>query len=238
MKARTRWMLLVILFGIWSGAAAWVLTQSPEPQRVSLTHVSGQKGRSQAGHRKPGSDVKIQLELLAANRQRTEKGFGSPKNIFAPVLPGQFGGTANLPPVVQPSPAELALQAGRQELAQFRYLGYLSRAGRSQAFLAKGNALHIVKTGETIEQRILVKAITPSGVTLQETTTNTEQFVSPSADVPAIPGPPETVPSQMAPSGYSYNGGAPPGFPGPMPGIPGMPGNMPQPFSPGTPPAF
>jgi hypothetical protein len=237
MKPRTRWMLLVILFGIWSGAAAWVLTQFPEPQRVALTHVSGQKGRIQAGSRKPGPDLQIHLELLAANRRRTEKGFGSPKNIFAPVLPGQLGGMANLP-AVQASPEELALQVGRQELAQFRYLGYLSRAGRSQAFLAKGNALHIVKTGETIEQRILVKAITPSGVTLQETTTNTEQFVSPSADVPAIPGPPAMVPSQMAPSGYNYNGAAPPGFPGPMPGMPGMPGNMPQPFSPGTPPAF
>jgi hypothetical protein len=235
MKARTRWMLLVILLGIWSGAAAWVLTQSPEPRRVSLTHVSGQKGRSQAAHKKPRSDVKIQLELLAANRQRTEKGFGSPKNIFAAVFPGQFtaeGGVANLP-VVQPSPEELALQAGRQELAQFRYLGYLSRAGRSEAFLAKGDALHIVKAGETIEQRILVKVITPSGVTLQETTTKTEQFVSPSADVPGIPGPPGMVPSQTAPSGH--NSGPPPGYPGPMPG---MPGNTPQPFSPGVPPSF
>ena len=216
MRPRTRWMLLVIIFGIWIGAATWVFTQSPEPQRVSLTHVSGQKGKSQAGQRKSGSDVKIHLELLTANRQRTEKGFTSPKNIFAAVFPGQgsaSGGIATSP-VVQPTHQELALEAGRQELAQFRYLGRLSRAGRSEVFLAKGNALYIVKAGETIEQRILVKAITPSGVTLQETTTKTEQFVSPAPDVPGIPGPAVTVPPQVAPPGYS--GAAQPGFPGPM----------------------
>lgn len=215
MKPRTRWMLLVILLGIWSGAAAWVFTQSPEPRRASLTHVSGQKGRSQTGHRKPGSDVQIQLELFAANRERTEKGLGSPKNIFAAVFPGQITDMANLP--VPPSSEELTLQAGRQELTEFRYLGYLSRAGRSEAFLAKGNALYVVKAGEMIEQRILVRAITPSGVTLQETATKTEQFVSPSADVPGIPGSTEMVPSQMAPSG---SGIASPGFPG-------LPGNTP-----------
>jgi hypothetical protein len=169
--------------------------------------------------------------LLAANRQRTEKGFGSPKNIFAAVFPGQVPGPGGVE-VVQPTPEELALQAGRQELAQFRYLGYLSRAGRSEAFLAKGNALHIVQSGERIEQRILVKTITRLGVTLQDTTTNTEQLVSPSMDVPAMPGPPGVVPSQMPPTGY--NAAPPPGFPG----IPGQPGNMPQPSAPGMRPAF
>jgi hypothetical protein len=232
MKPRTRWILLVILLSIWSGATVWVFTQYDEPQRASLTYMSGQKGRSQASQRKPGSDVKIELALLAAHRQRTEKGFGSPKNIFAAVFPGQAttpAGMANLPPVVQPTPEELALQSGRQELAQFRYLGYLNRAGRSQAFLAKGNALLIVKAGETIEQRIFVKTITPSGVTLQETATRMEQFVTPSADVAGVPGPSAMVPAQPAPSGY--NGPAPPGFQG-------LPGNMPQGYPQGMQPTF
>jgi hypothetical protein len=225
-------MLLIIVLGIWGGVATWVFTQYPEPRHIPLTHVSGQKSRSQAGHRKPGSDVKVRLELLAVNRQRTEKGFGSPKNIFAAVFPGQLtapGGMANLP---QPTPEELALEGGRQDLAQFRYLGYLSRAGRSEAFLAKGDTLHVVKAGETIEQHILVKVITPSGVILQETTTKMEQFVAPSADVQAIPGLPAIVPSEMGPSGY---GATPSGFPGPMLGIPG---NMPETSSPEPPLAF
>ena len=256
MTARTRWTALLILLGIWAGAALWVFTQSSEPQRVPLTYVSGQKAKREASRGKSGSGLKIQLALLDANRQRTEKALGSPKNIFAPVFPGQgsfdmSGAASNPVPVIQLTPEELALQAGRQELAQFRYLGYLSRGGRDEAFLAKGNALHIAKTGETIEQRILVKAISPSGVMLQETSTKTEQLVSPTPDMPGAPGPPSagimSLPSipppsfpgggMMPPSGLS---GSMPSTPGNMggPSLPGSPGNSggPQPVAPGGPP--
>ena len=60
---------------------------------------------------------------------------------------------------------------------QYRYLGYLSRQGRNEAFLSKGKELHIVRAGETIEQRILVRAITPTGVSLQETRSQVEKTV-------------------------------------------------------------
>ncbi len=76
-------------------------------------------------------------------------------------------------------PEELARQAGRQELSQYRYLGYLTRAGMDEAFLSRGKDLHIVKAGETINQRVLVKAITPTGVTLQETASQVEHTVKP-----------------------------------------------------------
>jgi hypothetical protein len=62
-------------------------------------------------------------------------------------------------------------------LAQFRYLGYLSRDGRQQAFLSKGKELYIVWSDETIEQRIRVKTVTPAGVTLQETRSQVERTV-------------------------------------------------------------
>ncbi|MEP6601009.1 MAG: hypothetical protein ABJB49_04275 [Nitrospirota bacterium] len=256
MKARTRWIALLILLGIWAGVALWVFTQSPEPQRAPLTYVSGQKAKREASRGKSVSGLHIQLGLLAANRQRTEKALGSPKNIFAPVFPGprsfdMSGGVSNPVPVVQLTPEELALQAGRQELAQFRYLGYLSRGGRDEAFLAKGNALHIAKTGETIDQHILVKAISPAGVMLQETSTKTEQLVSPTPDMPGAPGPPSTgimSPPSMPPP--SFPGGGmmpPPGFSGSIPGnmggpsFPGSPENFggPQPIAPGMrPPPF
>ena len=253
MTARTRWTALLILLGIWAGAALWVFTQSSEPQRVPLTYVSGQKAKREASRGRSGSGLKIQLALLDANRQRTEKALGSPKNIFAPVFPGQgsfdmAGAVSNPVPVIQLTPEELALQAGRQELAQFRYLGYLSRGGRDEAFLAKGNALHIAKTGETIDQRILVKAISPSGVMLQETSTKTEQFVSPTPDMPGVPGPPSagimsspSIPppsfpggGMMPPSGLS---GSMPSTPGNMggPSLPGSPGNSGGPQPPGMP---
>jgi hypothetical protein len=249
MTTRTRWIVLLVLLGTWAGVGLWVFTESPEPQRAPLTYVSGQKAKPEASRGKSGSGLKIQLPLLAANRQRTEKALGSPKNIFAPVFPGQGGvamsdAVSNPAPVVQLTPEELALQAGRQELAQFRYLGYLSRGGQDEAFLGKGNTLHIAKTGETIEQRILVKAISPSGVMLQETSSKIEQLVSPIADMPGGAGPPSsgvTSPSStpspsfqggmMPSSGFSGNSPAPPG----TMGGPGSPGNFGGPQMPGPP---
>ena len=255
MTARTRWNALLVLLGIWAGAGLWVFTESPEPQRAPLTYVSGQKAKREASRGKSESGLKIQLALLAANRQRTEKALGSPKNIFAPVFPGQgnfdvAGTMSNPAPVIQQTPEELALQAGRQELAQFRYLGYLSRGGRDEAFLAKGNTLHIAKTGETIEQRILVKAISPSGVMLQETATKAEQLVSPISDMPGAGGPPSSgimsppsIPSPPLPGGMIPQPGFPGNIPGPPgnmggPSLPGAPGNLggPQPVTPGAPP--
>jgi hypothetical protein len=238
MTTRTRWIALLVLLGTWAGVGLWAFTESPEPQRAPLAYVSGQKAKPEASRVKSGSGLKIQLPLLAANRQRTEKALGSPKNIFAPVFPGQGGFAAmsgampNPAPVVQLTPEELALQAGRQELAQFRYLGYLSRGGRDEAFLGKGNTLHIAKTGETIEQRILVKAISPSGVMLQETSSKAEQLVSPIADMPGGAGPSSAGTMSQMPS-PSFPGGMMPssGFPG---NNPGPPGNMGGPSLPGS----
>src|SRR5207253_9889405 len=148
------------------------------------------------------------------------------------------GTMSNPAPVIQQTPEELAVQAGRQELAQFRYLGYLSRGGRDEAFLAKGNALHIAKTGETIDQRILVKAISPSGVMLQETPTKTEQLVFPTPDMPGAPGPPSagimSSPSIPPPS-FPGGGMMPPsGLSGSMPSTPGNMGGPSLPGSPGN----
>ena len=42
---------------------------------------------------------------------------------------------------------------------------------------SKGKELHIVKAGDTIEQRIHVKAVSPTGVALQETKTQVEKTV-------------------------------------------------------------
>jgi hypothetical protein len=190
MTVRARWIALLSLLGIWAGIGIWVITRSPEPQHVPLTFVSGQKAKREVSRGKSESNLKIQLELLAANRDRTKKSFGSPKNIFAPVFPGQVAGQAQdfqgqtgvptaQPPPPPPSPEELARQAGMQELSQYRYLGYLTRGGKDQAFLSRGKDLLIVTAGETIEQRVLVKAITPAGVTLQETASQVEQTVMP-----------------------------------------------------------
>src|SRR5206468_11775645 len=143
----------------------------------------------------------------------------------------------------------IAVLVVRQVHAQYRILVDLSRGGRDEDFLAKGNTLNIAKTGETIEQRILVKAISPSGVMLQETSSKAEQLVSPIADMPGAPGPPSAgmSPSSVPPPSFPGGMMPPPGFPGNSsgsqgnmggPSLPGSPGNLggPQPLAPGMPP--
>jgi hypothetical protein len=192
MTRRSQWLILVLLLGIWAGVAFWIIAAVPEPQRVPLAYVTGKADRAKVSRPQAGAGLKVNLDLLAAARRRTEEAFVAPKNIFAP-LPTEKVALAHakrrtpvpttapavtaaaVPP--PPSPEELAAQAARQELAQFRYLGYLSMDGRHQAFLSKGKDLYIVRSDETIEQRVLVKTVTPTGVTLQEPRSQVERTV-------------------------------------------------------------
>jgi hypothetical protein len=188
MTRRAQWLTLSILLGIWAGVAIWVIAAAPEPQRVPLAYVTGKADRAKASRPQAGAGLKVNLDLLAAARRRAKEAFVSPKNIFAPLPAGKMAPTHAKQPTPAPaaaapaappppSPEELVAQAARQELAQFRYLGYLSRDGRQQAFLSKGKELYIVWSDETIEQRIRIKTVTPAGVTLQETRSQVERTV-------------------------------------------------------------
>jgi len=192
MTRRSQWLTLVLLLGIWAGVAIWIIAAAPESQRVPLAYVTGKADRAKVSRPQAGAALKVNLDLLTAARRRAEEAFVSPKNIFAPLTTEKMALThakrrtpvptttpAVTAPAVPPppSPEELAAQAARQELAQFRYLGYLSRDGRQQAFLSKGKDLYIVRSDETIEQRVLVKSITPTGVTLQEPRSQVERTV-------------------------------------------------------------
>ena len=72
------------------------------------------------------------------------------------------------PPPVQtgPSAADLAAQRAREQLNQFRFLGYLTKGGESQAFLTNGQAIYIVKQGEMLEGQVQVNKIEPETIVL------------------------------------------------------------------------
>jgi hypothetical protein len=186
MSRRAQWLAALILGGVWAGVALWVWGSATEPQRAPLTHVTGKVAQGK-GRRSPAVvGLTVRLDLLAAARRRVEEALVSPKNIFAPLqVDDPERARARLAPAPPPDPAvppppspeELAAQAAGQELAQFRYLGYLIRSDGEEAFLSKGKALHIVRSGDTIEQRVLVKAVTPAGVTLQEPKSQVERTV-------------------------------------------------------------
>lgn len=192
MTRRLQWLTLALLLGIWVGVGLWIVTAAPEPQRVPLAYVTGKADRAKASRPQAGAGLKVNLDLLAAARRLAKEAFVAPKNIFAPLSTGKMAPThakrrmpvpttapAVTAPAVPPppSPEELAAQAARQELAQFRYLGYLSRDGNEQAFLSKGKELYIVRSDEMIERRVRVKTVTPTGVTLQDPRSQVERTV-------------------------------------------------------------
>ena len=201
MTKRVQWLALFLLLGVWAGVGIWVIVDAPEPQRVPLKYVTGRASRTEVSRSQAGAGLKVNVALLEAARHRANEAFVAPKNIFAPLAteksapthtkrkaPAQAsspvpapGGPAPAvaPPAVPPppSPEVLAAEAARQELAQYRYLGYLSRNGREEAFLSKGTELYIVKSDETIEQRVRVKTVTPTGVTLQEPRSQVERTI-------------------------------------------------------------
>ena len=192
MNTRAKWAAVLLLGGLWAGLVLWDLLAAPEPQRVPLTYVTGQKSSREASRDKAETGLKIRMDLLEAGRRQAEGAFGSPKNIFAPLVPEKpqekvsFTRRTPLPPPSKieppsippgPTPEELAAQAALSELGQFRYLGYLSRQGRDEVFLSKGKELHIVRAGDTIEPRVLVKAVTPKDVILQETRSQVEKTI-------------------------------------------------------------
>ena len=93
-------------------------------------------------------------------------------DVSPPVLPG-------------PMPEELAEQAARQQeelklkqvreqMGQYRYLGYLSQQGVQTAFVGKGKDIYIIRTGDTLDGKFLVASIDPTTVKLREPSTSLE----------------------------------------------------------------
>jgi hypothetical protein len=140
----------------------------------------------------------LELDKTFPNPRQTAR-FSTPRNIFAPLgmqhmLAQQETKMASTsppskvtppPPPPGPSAAELAGQRARQQLNQFRFLGYLTKGGESQAFLTNGQAIYIVKQGEMLEGRVQVNKIEPETVVLSTQVLETGNHVQ--ATIPLTP---------------------------------------------------
>jgi hypothetical protein len=87
-----------------------------------------------------------------------------------------------------PAPEELAEQAARQQeelhlkqlreqMGQYRYLGYLSQEGVQKAFLGKGRDIYIIRKGDKLDGKFLVAFIDPGTVKLKEPITSLETSI-------------------------------------------------------------
>lgn len=190
-------LLLAVLVGIWIVLLAYRILSHEEPKRVPLTYRKGQAvagaptgdKRASTGDKKVASkgeerrDLTLKLDLL--NRKPPEPGEGL-KNLFLPLhfeLPKPPAPPPTIPPIPPPTlppspppptPEEIAAEEARKELSEFRYLGYLNRGGKEQAFLAKKETLFTAKRGEIITGTFLLKEVNNNFVVIEETATRVE----------------------------------------------------------------
>ena len=183
---------LVMLGLLWSGIIAWEWLAVEEPVRVPLTNVSGPASTTRARHGTAGG-LYVQLDLLAAARTQREMTFTLPRNIFAlPRADDSRAARANQPELDPKSEQALLQQEVLDGLAQFHYLGFvrMEEAWRKKgelAVLTKNDDLHIVRAGETVEDHVVVKAITQESVTLQDRKSRVEHTVLLSEEAPLQP---------------------------------------------------
>ncbi len=178
---------------LWGGILAWEWLAVEEPVRVPLTNVSGPASTPRT-LRGTVDGMHVQLDLLAAVRTQREMTFTTPRNIFALTHPDDPGAVRANRSALDPGSEQEAL---RQEavlagLAEFHYLGFVRmeqgrRKNGEMAVLTKNDDLLVVGIGETVEDRVVVKAITQESVTLQDRQSRAEHTVLLSEEAPLQP---------------------------------------------------
>lgn len=166
-----------------SAAKTRAITGTPDPWQVK--RVSTQAREMPEGPKKNifaplGESTIVGATTLVAKRAKRATQAPPPP----PPVVAVFAPTA--PP--GPTPEELAEQAARQQealklnylreqMGQFRYLGYLSQQGVQKAFVGKGKAIYIIREGDKLDGKFLVASINPATVKLREPTTSLETSI-------------------------------------------------------------
>jgi len=168
-------ILLAALVVMWVILLAYRILIHEEPKRAPLTYRPGQTVSSTVAKGKDRLDLVLKLDLLNLKPPPPGK---EVKNLFLPLHyepPKPVSPPPTLPPPPPPpSPEEIAAQKAREELSRFRYLGYLNRTDREQAFLSRGNDLFIVRRGETITGTYQLKEVNNNFAVIQDTATKVE----------------------------------------------------------------
>lgn len=186
-KKNKRKRLLLALVALWCLIILQRQTFWVEQKRVPLKYVKGNTFTKVSRNSKEESDLIVRLDLL---KGRPKAEGGNPKNIFVPIEaflppPPPPSPPPPLPPPPSPPPTppgptaeELAIMKARQELGQFRYLGYLNREGREEAFLSRGKTLFIVKRGDTIQGQFILNDLEANHITIKDQQTNLEVTIT------------------------------------------------------------
>jgi hypothetical protein len=185
--------LLIGLFLAWGGVTAYQMSElsGSNSNDLSSTIIKGRSSLPSV------EDLSLDPSFPNSRQQVT---FSQPRNIFTPLkfrttaltkqdIPPPQPSLPNMAPTAPPPPgpssADLAAQRARQQLNQFRFLGYLTKGGESQAFLTNGQAIYIVKQGEMLEGQVQVNKIEPETIVLSTQVLETGNQVQ--ATIPLTP---------------------------------------------------
>ncbi|MEX0829076.1 MAG: hypothetical protein WD032_02430 [Nitrospirales bacterium] len=174
MTTQQKGMMLAGLFLAWGGLTVYQMSDLSGSSSHDLSSALTE------GHPSLPSVKDLSLEPSFPN-SRQQVTFSQPRNIFSPPelqkavvtkqkiqnpQPPRPSMAPSIAPPPGPSPGDLAAQRARQQLNQFRFLGYLTKGGESQAFLTNGQAIYIVKQGEMLEGKVQVNKIEPETIVL------------------------------------------------------------------------
>ena len=172
MSNQTKLQILVALLLVWGGTVLFQYLDEAENPGSAIDNGQGMTFKASAGSialaksfTSPRQNMKLvtprnifspfhlrSTSPSSSKKTKVAKATTTPKHVTPP----------HITPPPGPDPDELARQQARQQLNQFRFLGYLKKGGESQAFLTKGQSIYIVKQGTTVEGRILVHRIDPN----------------------------------------------------------------------------
>ncbi len=212
-------LLLASLVTLWIGLLIWQFGHSTEQERVPLTHVSGPKVDGRTPAIPASSALQVHLERLDAIKGQRQATFSTPRNIFASLLPpaepipapetaprrGRSRAAAKsaqppdttTPEVEEekgPSAEDIERLRIATELNLYRYVGFMAvgngpQKKKTMAVVVKDEEMHLLQVGDTIAGEVLVKAMSPSEITLQHLASKITQVI-PATDEPEPVGQP------------------------------------------------
>lgn len=174
-----------LLIVVWAAVAVSQGDLLEAPVRVPLTNITGPAiGSRQSEGR--GGGLRVNLSLLKATTMQRDATYTIPRNIFTmtsaeEALPADST-VAIANQAEAPSSETLTEPGGGVESGQVRYLGFMRIGGGPQnrkpvAVLRKDDDVLVLKAGDRIDDRLVLKKVTPDSVTVRDPRTQAEQTV-------------------------------------------------------------
>ncbi len=191
MDATKKMMTAGSLILVWGALAVSQWNLFDAPVRVPLTNVTGPAvGSRQADGR--GGGLHVNLSVLKTTAMQRDTTYVPPRNIFTMTAVEETrpanDTVATADSEAAPSTETLTEQGGAVESEQIRYLGFLRieegpRSSQSVAVLRKDDDVLVLKAGDRIDDRLVLKQITAESVTVRDPGMRVEHTVGLSDEV-------------------------------------------------------